>query len=277
VLQHHLALGPEHLAGNGDLGRYVFLPGSDARATRIASHFDDVQVIGNPRGLRTHLGRLRLDGAQVDVAVSCSGMGPGSAEVVVQELLNAGARRIVRVGSCGSMNPAMQPGQVAILTGAVRDELTTRHVVPVEVPATAHPLAVAAMMDGARAAELAEHCFVGLGHTKDSLYAREFGVGPLGEQNQRYGRVLEAAGAIASDMEASVLFVLASVASATGLQPLSAGNRAVPAQAACVLGVYGTTDSHMQLDPQACELADARAIQTALHGVIAWARRDGVA
>lgn len=276
MLQHHLALGPDHLAGNDGLGRYIFLPGSDARATRIASHFEDVEVIGNPRGLRTHLGRLRLDGAELDVAVSCSGMGPGSAEVVVQELLNAGARRIVRVGSCGSMNAAMQPGQVAILTGAVRDELTTRHRAPVEVPATSHPEAVASMMDGARSADLLDHCFVGMGHTKDSLYAREFGVGALGEENLRYGEVLSACGAIASDMEASVLFVLASAASAAGLAPLSAGSRAIPVQAACVLGVYGTTDSHMQLDPAACELADERAIRTALHGVVAWARRDGV-
>ena len=276
MLQHHLALGPEHLSGNDDLGRYILLPGSDARATRIASHFDDVEIIGNPRGLRTHLGRLRLGGVELDVAVSCSGMGPGSAEVVTQELLNAGARRIVRVGSCGSMNAAMQPGQVAILSGAVRDEQTTRHMVPVEVPATSHPHAVASMMDGARAAGLEEHAFVGLGHTKDSLYAREFGVGPLGEENLRYGRVLEGAGVIASDMEASVLFVLANVASAGGLVPLSAGSRGVPVQAACVLGVYGTTDSHMKLDAEACRLADERAIQTALHGIVAWARRDGL-
>lgn len=276
MLQHHLAIGPEHLSGNDGLGRYVLLPGSAARATRIAEHFDEVQRIGNPRGLPTYLGALRRDGLSLDVAVSCSGMGPGSAEIVVQELLNAGARRIVRVGSCGSMSPAMKPGQVAILTGAVRDELTTRHRAPVEVPAVSHPEAVAAMVEGARAVGLDQHCFVGMGHTKASLYAREFGVGPLGPENERYGQVLQAAGVIASEMEASVLFILASAASAAGLAPLSAGNRAVPVQAACVLGVYGDTDTHMELDPDACALADERAIATALAGIVAWARRDGV-
>lgn len=276
MLQHHLRIGPEHTAGNGDLGRYVLLPGSDARASRIASHFEHVTIVDNPRGYRTHLGTLTLGGQTVDVAVSCSGMGPGSAEVITHELIAAGARRIVRVGSCGAMNQAMTPGQVAILTGAVRDEQTTRHMAPVEVPALSHPEAVAAMVAGARAAGLADHAFVGIGHTKASLYAREFGEGPLGADNLAYGRVLRDSGAIASDMEASVLFVLASIASAGGLAPLSAGNRAVPVQAACVLGVYGGDDSHMDLDPALCSLADERAIQTALHGVMDWARRDGV-
>ena len=57
--------------------------------------------------------------------------------------------------------------------------------------------------------------------------------------------------------------------------PLSAGNAAVPVQAACVLGIYGGDDSHMQLDEAACRLADERAITVALAGAWAWAAADG--
>jgi uridine phosphorylase len=273
-LQHHIRLDGSHLAGNAGLGRTVFLPGDRSRAAAIAEHFEDVTVVDNPRGLTAHLGVLRVDGESVDVLAISSGMGPGSAEIVVTELIAAGARRIVRVGSCGTLDPNLKPGQVAIVTGAVRDEQASRHVSPVEFPAVSHPTAVQAMVEGARAAGLAEHVFVGVGHTKASLYAREFGRGPLGRDNKAYGELLARSGAITSDMEASVLFVLASAACAGRATPVAAGNAAVPVQAACVLGVYGGDDSDMHLDAALCRLADERAIRTTLRGVLAWARHD---
>ena len=145
----------------------------------------------------------------------------------MHELIAAGARRVVRVGSAGAMDPNLSPG-------------------------------------------------AGVGHTKASLYAREFGSGPLGAVNTTYTQTLARSGAIASDMEASVLMILAAAASAGHAAPLSAGNAAVPVQAACVLGIYGGTDSHMDLDPAVCRQADERAIAVTLHGVMAWARADGI-
>ncbi len=274
MLQPHIQLGPEHLAGNGELGRTVFLPGSAGRAAQIASHFELTAVVDNPRGLTAHLGVLNIDGASVDALAISSGMGPGSVEIVMHELIAAGARRVVRVGSAGAMHAAIPAGAVAILTGAVRDESTSTHVAPLAFPAVAHPGAVRAMEDGARRAGLADHCFVGVGHTKASLYAREFGAGPLGAHNLDHARPLGRCGAIASEMEASVLMILASAASATRAAPLSAGNAAVPVQAACVLGIYAGTEHHGPLDGELCRLADARAIRVALHGAAAWARAD---
>jgi uridine phosphorylase len=275
-VQHHIHLDRSHLAGNGGLGRTVFLPGSSGRAAQIAEQFQDVRVVHNPRGLTSHLGQLRDGDRTLDVLAISSGMGPGSAEIVVHELIAAGARRIVRVGSCGSMDPAIHPGHVCILTGAVRDEMTSQHVAPLSVPAVSHPSAVAAMTQGARAAGLGEHAFVGIGHSKASLYAREFGQGPLGAANLSHSAVLAGAGVIASEMEASVLFVLANAACAGRASTVGQGNAAVPVQAACVLGVYGGTDSHMKLDPALCRLADQRAIAVAVQGAWAWAGLDGV-
>ncbi len=273
-MQHHIQLGAEHLSGNEGLGRTVFLPGSAGRARQIAAHFSELQVLDNPRGLTAHLGLLELGGERLEVLSISSGMGPGSAEIVMHELLAAGARRVVRVGSAGAMDPNLRPGSVCILSGAVRDEMTSQHVAPLSVPALSHPIAVQAMVSGARAAGLGQHTFVGMGHTKASLFAREFGRGPLGEDNLAFGHTLAASGVIASEMEASVLFVLANAACAGKASPVAAGNAAVPVQAACVLGIYAGTDSHMELDPVLCKLADERAIQVALHGAMAWARAD---
>lgn len=268
MLQHHIALAPEHLRGNGDLGRYVLLPGSRGRAAAIAARLEDVRVVDNPRGHTAHLGHLSRGGRRVDVLAISSGMGTPSTEIVAQELLNVGARRIVRVGSCGSLDPALRPGDVAILSGAVRDELASRHVMPVEVPAVAHPDAVAAMVAGARAIGAAEHAFVGVGHSKASFYAREMGVGPMAEENRAYMRLLARCGVIATEMEASVLFVLAAAASAGHARPIAASP--APVQAACVLGVYAYWETTEPLDPAACALADERAIETALHGLLYW-------
>ena len=176
-------------------------------------------------------------------------MGTASTEIILHELLEIGARRVVRVGSSGSMDTHIRAGDAVIVTGAVRDELATRHLAPTEYPAVSHPSAVAAMVAGARQTGHADHTFLGVGHTKASLYAREFGHGPMGEQNRAYGELLARCGAVASDMEAAMLFIQASLRSAGHATSISAGNDSVPVQAACVLGVYGDDDSDMDLDP----------------------------
>jgi uridine phosphorylase len=272
TLGHHIRLGPEHLAGNRGLGRYVLLPGDPARAARIASHFEDVKVVDNPRGLTAHLGTLRAACGAVDVLTLPSGMGSPSAEVVLQELLGAGARRILRVGSCGAMRSEIRPGQLVIATGAVRDEGTTDHYAPREYPALAHPRAVAALIEGAHRAGLDADSFQGIVHAKASLYAREFGMGPAGEANLAYTAWLRRCGVIASEMETAALFVISSTF-APRAYPLAERGEGEP-QAGAVLAVFASDDSHMQFDPAVAQRAETRAITVALEAVRAWAERE---
>ncbi len=268
--KYHIGLGPEHLAGNGGLGRYVLLPGDRSRAERIAEHFEDCRRIANPRGHDSHLGRLRpASGSEpVDVLAISSGMGPPSVEIIVTELLDCGARRLVRVGSSAALTPQLPPGSVVVVSGAVRDESTSDRWTPKAFPAFSHPDAVFAMQQGAAAAGLTEQTFTGLCHSKDSLFGRELGRGPLAPANRQYVEVLRAAGVLATEMEASTLFVLASLASAAAVAPVSRGPAAVPVQAACVLAIYGEPGS------EASRVADQRAISVACEGVIAWSARD---
>jgi len=268
--KYHIGLGPEHLEGNQGRGRYVLIPGDRARAERIADRFEDVVRIPNPRGHDSHLGRLRpADGSEaVDVLAISSGMGPPSVEIIVTELLDCGARRLVRVGSSASLNPLVPPGSVLVVSGAVRDEATSDRWTPTAFPALSHPDAVLAMKRGAISAGLADETFVGLCHSKDSLFGRELGRGPLAEENLRYVSALQASGVLASEMEASTLFVLASVASSHGIHPISAGPGAIPVATACVLAVYGEPGS------EETSRADQRAITVACSGVLAWGAQD---
>jgi uridine phosphorylase len=247
ALQHHIRLGPDELAGNDGCGRYVFLPGDPSRAGRIAEHFEDARAIDNPRGLDAWTGRLH-------------------------ELIACGARRLLRVGSCGSMTERILPGQVVLALGAVRDEAASSHYAPPEYPAVAHPDVVAAMAEGAQRAGLAGETFRGLCHSKASLFAREFGHGPAAERNQRYHRELARAGVVASEMEASTLFVVAATAG-PWCGPIE-GNWTEECQAGAVLAVFGTDQSNMKLDPEIPKLAEHRAIRIAIEGTRVWARRD---
>ena len=191
---HHLELDGSKLAGNGEIGRYILLPGSTDRAARIARRFEDLEVVQNRRRLDVHLGRLVQDGVSIDVAAIPTGMGCPSVDIVVGELLQAGARRCLRVGTAGSLQPDVQVGDVVVASGAVRDESASDAYTDPRFPALSDPLWVEALSVAATELALAERVHVGIVHSKDSFFGREFGQGPDGERNKAYMERLDGAG-----------------------------------------------------------------------------------
>ncbi len=167
----------------------------------------------------------------------------------------------------------IRPGQVVIATGAVRDELTTSHYAPPEFPAMADPGGVVAMAAGARRAGLAEQTFLGICHSKASFYAREFGQGPAGAANLEYDAWLKRCGVVASEMEASTLFVLASAVSGAP-KPLAAAADPATCQAGAVLAVFATDQPDRDFDLEVAKLSERRTIRVALAAVAVWAAHD---
>ncbi|MFT4624413.1 MAG: uridine phosphorylase [Myxococcota bacterium] len=208
---HHLELTPEHLEGNDGLGRYVLLPGSVGRVHRIAGRLTDATVRTNRRGLDAALGTLVVGERRVDVAAVPTGMGCPSVDIVANELLQLGARRLLRVGTSGSLQASVKLGDLVVATAAVRDEGTSDVYAPREVPASADPVWVQALMLAARELGLTKRVHVGLVHTKDSFFGREFGQGPDSDRNRAYMEQLTRCGVLASEMEAAHLFVLGTV------------------------------------------------------------------
>lgn len=115
----------------GDVGRYVFLPGSPERTEKIASYFDDPKEIAYNREFRTWTGML--DG--IPVAVTSTGIGGPSTAIAVEELHQCGADTMIRVGSCASVSPKVHMGDIVIPGGAVRMEGVGSHYLPLEFPA----------------------------------------------------------------------------------------------------------------------------------------------
>lgn len=265
----HINAQESDFAGNGGRGRYLLLPGSRSRAAAIAANFGELQTKTHGRGHDLHLGVLERGGSKLDIGVISTGMGCPSVDLIVTELIALGAQLMVRVGTCGSLQPHIHTGDIVAATGAVRDEGTTRHYLPPEVPALPSFELVRAMLDASDEATNAttgqrSKVHFGAVHTKDSLYAREFGYGPLGQQHMDFQRLLTKAGVAASEMECAQLFVLGT------LGPLAEATTRVHTGA--VLAVIGDHDVPFKESPLA-ETAVENAIAFALDSLVAFHRR----
>lgn len=204
----HINADKTDLAGNNGIGRYIFLPGSDGRAKTISQQFENLTVKTHSRGHHLYLGTLAHEGNNIEVAAIASGMGCASMEIILHELFQLGARRFLRVGTAGSLQPDfVKIGDIVNAQASVRDEQTTIDYAPIAVPAIASLDFVSAVNEAASAISLDDSFHMGTVHCKSSLYAREFGHGPNSENNHAYVNWLTRYGVLASEMETAALFI----------------------------------------------------------------------
>ena len=114
---------PIHLrAEPGDYAHSVLCPGDPNRATYIAETFFDpgATLVNSERGMLGYTGTYNGQ----PVSVQTTGMGCPSAGIVFEELVQLGARRLVRVGTCGGLGDAMTMGDTVIATAATCDDTT---------------------------------------------------------------------------------------------------------------------------------------------------------
>lgn len=209
--QHHTQLTREDCHGNDKIGRIFFVPGSRARAETISQFFTRItKIITNDRDLTYYLGEIDTEHGPVAVGAGPSGMGDGSAEIVCGELLAAGVKTMIRVGTGGTLQREIGFGDLVITTGAVRDEKASWDYAPSEFPAIAHYTVVVALARAAITLGLVGKTFLGLTHSKSSLWAREGGADcPNQEENLAYKRKLTRGRILDSEMEISVLLIQA--------------------------------------------------------------------
>lgn len=205
----HLTATKEDFIGNGEVGRYVILTGSDQRAMDISLILSDVTVKSHPRQHNLYLGNLPTSTGSIQVATISTGMGCPSLDIIFNELIMLGAKRFLRIGTAGSLQPnIVKTGDVVIATAAVRDECTSKNYICEGFPAIASLEYVIAAQRAA--SNLNMPCHSGIVHTKSSLYAREFKFSFL-QENIDYMQNMHLSGVLASEMETSHLFILASL------------------------------------------------------------------
>src|SRR5207342_1903320 len=103
---------PIHVRANpGDYAEACLLPGDPLRAQYIAETFmEDVVQRNGERGMLGYTGTFNGK----PVSVQSSGMGCPSAAIVIEELVQLGVKKLMRVGTCGGLQPGMTMGELII-------------------------------------------------------------------------------------------------------------------------------------------------------------------
>jgi DeoD family purine-nucleoside phosphorylase len=99
-----------HLRPAAELAERVLLPGDPHRALTVAqSLLESPKMFNHTRGLWGYTGAAP-DGAPL--TVQSTGMGGPSAAIVCEELIALGARRLVRIGTCGALGDDLRLGDL---------------------------------------------------------------------------------------------------------------------------------------------------------------------
>jgi uridine phosphorylase len=80
-------------------------------------------MFNHNRGLWGYTGAA-ADGAAL--SIQSTGMGGPSAAIVLTELSQLGARRFIRVGTCGALDPRLRLGEIVLAAAAIRADGTSR-------------------------------------------------------------------------------------------------------------------------------------------------------
>ena len=198
-LQYHINIK------NGDVGEYVILPGDPKRCKKIAAYFDNAELVADNREYVTYTGYLN----GVKVSVTSTGIGGPSAAIALEELVKAGAKYFIRVGTCGGMDIDVKGGDVVIATSAIRMEGTTKEYAPIEFPAVANLDIVNALVQSAK--NLGFNYHAGVVECKDSFYGQhEPEKMPVSYELMNKWQAWLRLGCLASEMESAALFVVGS-------------------------------------------------------------------
>ena len=194
-----------HLGEMESTATVAVLTGDPDRVSALAARLGRVRRQWTRRGYVC--AESALDG---DPVLVCStGIGGPSTAIAVEELIQLGVTRLVRVGTCGSIQRHIKAGHVVISTGCVRDEGTSHQYLPPEYPVTPDFALLRAVVTAVEADGITH--FVGTTHCKDAYYAEKPDGFPLAEHWRQRWAGLRAAGVLATEMEAATLFALAAV------------------------------------------------------------------
>jgi uridine phosphorylase len=121
---------------------------------------------------------------------------PGAPNCVAlaEELASFGTKQILFMGYCGSLQPGVRAGDIICPTEAIREEGTSFHYLPANVPARPHEETQGIIVDGLRRKKIPYH--QGLIWTIDAIYRETKG------KVKRY----QAAGVLGVEMELAALF-----------------------------------------------------------------------
>jgi uridine phosphorylase len=161
---YHIDFGWEDLGSPSPT--IALLSGDPQRANFIAqTYLHDVRILSENRGLHSYLGYLPNGKPVLSVT---SGMGAPSLSIVVNELVQVGIQKIIRIGTCGSIQPHIPVGSIVISSAALCRQGAANDIAPVEYPAAADPFLTVALVNAAQELKI-EH-YLGITASVDTFY-----------------------------------------------------------------------------------------------------------
>ena len=189
---------PHNSAKPGDYAEAILLPGDPLRAKWVAETFlKDARQVNAVRNCLGYTGTWNGKPA----SVQATGMGQPSLSIYVHELINEyGARRLLRIGTCGGLSPKVAVRDIVIAQGDSTDSSIVKDAFG---PFAFAPIADFGLLrsaaEKAEARGLTAH--VGNMLSSDIFYHIEPGLAG-------YGR-LPAHGILGVEMESAALYTLA--------------------------------------------------------------------
>ncbi|HIK04874.1 MAG TPA: nucleoside phosphorylase [Trichormus sp. M33_DOE_039] len=161
---YHLGFGLDDLGSTSPV--MTLLSGDPDRARLIAhTYLQDVRLLSENRGLNSYLGYLP-NGRPIISATS--GMGAPSLSIVVNELVQVGIKQIIRIGTCGAIQPHIPIGSIVISSAALCRQGAANDIAPVEYPAAADPFLTVALAQAAQALQV--EYYMGVTASVDTFY-----------------------------------------------------------------------------------------------------------
>lgn len=190
--------------------KYALMPGDPARLDRIAPFLENVRELAFNREYRSLMGEYK----GIPILAISTGIGGASMGIAVEELHNIGVEAMIRIGSCGTLQPELKVGDLLIVNGAVRDDGASKAYIDPKYPAVPDT-------------ELLFHCIaaakekgfpyqIGLARSHDSFYT--------GAEDEIYA-YWSAQGVFGSDLETAALFTIGRL---RGVKTASILNNVVP-------------------------------------------------
>ncbi len=198
---YHLALAP------GELAPFILTSGSPERIQRLAGFFDQVTLVRQNREFLTITGIYN----GIPVSGLATGIGAPATVIAIVEAVHCQPQAtFIRLGSCGSLQPEIQVGDLIISTAARRLDGVTDLYAPPEMAARPDPGVTAALLQAVR--ELGYPCHHGLTCTTSDFYHGQGRVayGFSGADQTLVAR-WQAEGVLNLEMEMAVYFTLAQV------------------------------------------------------------------
>lgn len=124
---------PHLLVERKDISEIVLLPGDPSRVKMFYDLCDEFAIISSNREYTVGRGVYK----EVPITVCSTGIGGPSTEIAVIELIELGAKALIRIGGTGALKKEMNLGEMIITTGSMRLGGASVFYAPLEYPAIA--------------------------------------------------------------------------------------------------------------------------------------------